>query len=121
MPRASMRRAQNNAIFQLLSSPQKNPLPPAAEGGLRFAERTKSKEKQEKAEKGRNNRGKQKKIPVSVHSTISSVPTARKTQPAADLILIGSPKNTKASTSVSTTLILSTGTTLDASPSCSAR
>ena len=54
------------------------------------------------------------------HSTISSVPAPMSTQPIHDFGVNFSCRNTNASTSVKTTLNLSTGTTLQASPSCSA-
>ena len=54
------------------------------------------------------------------HSTISSVPAPMSTHPINDFGVNFSCRNTNASTSVKTTLNLSTGTTLQASPSCSA-
>ena len=54
------------------------------------------------------------------HSTISSVPAPMSTHPINDFGVNFSCRNTNASTSVKTTLNLSTGTTLQASPSRSA-
>ena len=54
------------------------------------------------------------------HSTISSVPAPMSTHPINDFGVNFSCRNMNASTSVKTTLNLSTGTTLQASPSCSA-
>ena len=54
------------------------------------------------------------------HSTISSVPAPMSTHPINDFGVNFSCRNTNASTSVKTRLNLSTGTTLQASPSCSA-
>ena len=54
------------------------------------------------------------------HSTISSVPVPMSTHPINDFGVNFSCRNTNASTSVKTTLNLSTGTTLQASPSRSA-
>ena len=49
------------------------------------------------------------------------VPAVMRTAPTADLTVNRSCRNTKASTRVMTTLSLSIGTTLEASPICSAR
>ena len=57
----------------------------------------------------------------SRHRTISSVPRPIRAQPARDFAVKRSCRKRKASASVMTTLSLSTGTTLDASPICSAR
>ena len=54
------------------------------------------------------------------YKTISSVPAPMRTQPTRDLTVNFSWRKTKASTSVMTTLSLSTGTTLEASPIWSA-
>ena len=56
----------------------------------------------------------------SFYNTMNSVPAAISAQPNRLLALAGSCKIRKASASVMTTLSLSTGTTLDASPICSA-
>ena len=56
----------------------------------------------------------------SFYNTMNNVPAAISTQPNRLLALAGSCKIRKASASVMTTLSLSTGTTLDASPICSA-
>ena len=55
------------------------------------------------------------------YKTIISVPAAISRQPMRDLGVNFSWRNTKARTSVNTTLSLSTGTTLEASPICRAR
>ena len=55
------------------------------------------------------------------HIAISSVPAVIRAAPAMDFHVNFSWRNAKASTSVITTLSLSTGTTLDVSPICSAR
>lgn len=54
------------------------------------------------------------------YSTMTSVPAPIRIQPTMDFAVKSSCKNTNARISVSTTLNLSTGTTLDASPICSA-
>ena len=54
------------------------------------------------------------------YSTISRVPAPIKAQPRSDFAVKSSCRNTKANTSVMMTLSLSTGTTLEASPICSA-
>lgn len=58
---------------------------------------------------------------ITLYSTINSVPAPISTHPTTDLTVNSSCRNTNASTIVSTTLSLSTGTTFDASPSCRAR
>ena len=55
------------------------------------------------------------------HSTISRVPAVIRIQPTRDLAVNFSWRNTKASTRVRMVLILSMGTTLEASPICRAR
>lgn len=55
------------------------------------------------------------------YKTINNVPTPIKIHPIIDLAVNFSCKKTNASTSVITTLSLSIGTTLDASPICRAR
>ena len=57
---------------------------------------------------------------IKYQSTIKSVPTAMSAQPAMDLGVNCSCKTTAASTMVITTLSLSIGTTLEASPICNA-
>ena len=56
----------------------------------------------------------------TLYKTISSVPAPMRTQPRTDLAVTFSWRKTKARIRVMTTLNLSTGTTLDASPICSA-
>ena len=55
------------------------------------------------------------------HSTITSVPAVMSSMPIADLRVKVSCRSTKARIKVSTVLILSIGTTFEASPSCKAR
>ena len=55
------------------------------------------------------------------YSTITSVPAAMRAAPSRDLTENSSRRNTHARIRVMTTLSLSTGTTLEASPTCSAR
>ena len=55
------------------------------------------------------------------HSTITSVPAPISTQPATAFTETSSCSSTNASTRVMTTLSLSSGTTFEASPICSAR
>ena len=58
--------------------------------------------------------------PESVHSTMTSVPAPIRIQPIRDFTVNSSCRKIKASINVMTTLSLSTGTTLDASPICKA-
>ena len=57
---------------------------------------------------------------ISIYITISNVPKPIRIHPINDLVVNCSCKKTKAKTKVITTLSLSTGTTLDASPICKA-
>ena len=59
-------------------------------------------------------------VPGNGQITINKVPAAIRTQPIIDLGVNFSCRKTNASISVITTLSLSIGTTLDASPSCRA-
>ena len=61
-----------------------------------------------------------KRAPISVQSTMTSVPAPIRIQPIRDFVVNSSCRKIKASTSVMTTLSLSTGTTLEASPICKA-
>ena len=58
--------------------------------------------------------------PESLHRTMTSVPAPIRIQPIRDFMVNSSCRKIKASTSVMTTLSLSTGTTLEASPICKA-
>ena len=61
-----------------------------------------------------------KKIQIKNYKTIRSVPAPIRMHPKIDLTLNCSCKKIKARTSVITTLSLSIGTTLEASPTCNA-
>ena len=56
----------------------------------------------------------------AIYRTITRVPMPMRMQPMMDLVVTASCRNTKARIRVMTTLSLSMGTTLDASPICSA-
>ena len=59
-------------------------------------------------------------IKRKIYKTITRVPAARRIEPTSDFKVNCSCKNTKARIKVKTVLILSIGTTFDASPICKA-